>query len=152
VVLLLLVVVAQLSLPLGRHPTLCLSHLVRIVGPLRVALVLVETLDVRGRVGAHAVILAHGMMALGAAHALFCWVPSAMFLDGFVVATCVRTVVGIGARCRTGAAAAHHWHRLATSTARWRSESGAERLPALGEVFRGALDFCSALSAKGSKQ
>jgi hypothetical protein len=86
VVLLLLVVIAQLSLPLSRHPTLCLSHLVRVIGPLRVALVLVETLDVRGRVGAHTVVFAHGVMALGAAHALlFCRVPSACFYTGLLL-------------------------------------------------------------------
>jgi hypothetical protein len=70
VILLLLVVVAQLSLTLSRHPTLRLSHLIRIVRSRRIALVLVETLDVRGRVGARAVVLAHGMVALRAAHTL----------------------------------------------------------------------------------
>lgn len=49
--LLLLVVVAQLALPLSRHPPLVLNHLFRLVGAARglVSLGGVEILEVRGR-------------------------------------------------------------------------------------------------------
>jgi hypothetical protein len=145
VVLLLLVVVAQLSLALSRHPTLRLSHLVRIVGARRIALVLVEALDVRGRVGAAAVVLAHGMVALGAAHALLCFssAPSSHR------SARVHTIVGVGARCRRRAAAAHDRHRLAPCSARLGGKSRAKRLSALEEIFRGTVDFCEAWSVCG---
>ena len=69
-VLLLLVIVAQFTLTLSRHPSLRLCHLVCVVGSRRIALVLVEALDVGRRVGAGAVVLADRVVALGAAHAL----------------------------------------------------------------------------------
>jgi hypothetical protein len=72
VVLLLLMVVAQLSLALSRHPSLRLSHLVRIVGARSVALVLVEALCVGRRVRAHAVVLADRVVALLAGRAGVC--------------------------------------------------------------------------------
>jgi hypothetical protein len=72
--LLLLMIVAQLALALGCHATLRLGHLVRIVWPRRIALVLVKALSVGGRMGAHAVILADRVVALGSAHALLCGV------------------------------------------------------------------------------
>lgn len=52
VVLLLLMVVSQLTLPLSRHPPLRLHHLLCLVGATRglVSLVGVEVLEVRGRV------------------------------------------------------------------------------------------------------
>ena len=71
-VLLLLVVVAQLTLPLSSHPPLRLRHLVRIVGSGRIALVLVEALHVGRRLGAGAVVLADRVVALLAARTGFC--------------------------------------------------------------------------------
>lgn len=72
-ILLLLVVVAQLTLALSSHPSLCLRHLVRIVRPRRKTLVLVEALRIGGRVGAHAVVLADRVVALLAAEARVWW-------------------------------------------------------------------------------
>lgn len=76
VVLLLLVVVAQLSLPLGRHPSLCLHHLLDLVGATRwlVSLAGVEALQVRAREGARIPkVAADRVVARGAAaHARIC--------------------------------------------------------------------------------
>jgi hypothetical protein len=127
-VLLLLVVVAQLTLSLSRHPSLRLRHLVRIVGSGRIALVLIEALNVRGRVGARAIVLADRVVTLGAAHAL------------------LLLVVGVGTRSTT---AAHHGHGLAAVTRHGcRREPRAKGLPALGEVFLGTFDFLE-LGSKG---
>lgn len=141
-VLLLLVVVTQLALTLSRHPALCLSHLVRIVGPRRVALVLVEALHVRGRVGAAAVVLADRVVALGAAHTLVCNNSLAIVWAWRVG---MRTVFGVWARCRR---AAHHGHRLATSAASVGRESGPEWLSALDEVLVGAVNLYANMLAR----
>jgi hypothetical protein len=66
VILLLLVIVAQLPLTSSCHSALSLGHLVGIVGSGGVSLVLVETLDVGCGVGAHAVVVAHRVVALRA--------------------------------------------------------------------------------------
>ena len=128
-ILLLLVVVAQLTLALSRHPSLRLRHLVRIVRARRKALVLVEALRVRGRVGAYAVVLADRVVALLAAVASVYVRQPVYFVS---MSRCWRTLL-LGVRARA-AAAAHHGHRLATAAAslgrgRWVSAKG---LAALG--------------------
>jgi len=125
VVLLLLVIVAQLTLTLSRHPSLRLCHLVCVVGSRRIALVLVEALDVGRRVGAGAVVLADRVVALGAAHALL-------------------LEVGVWA-----GATSHHGHGLAAvGTHGRRREAGTEGLAALGKVLDGAVDLLK-LRGKG---
>ena len=133
-ILLLLVIVAQLTLALSSHPSLCLRHLVRIVRSGRKALVLVEALRVGSRVGAYAVVLADRVVALLAAVASVC-VRQSVFCA--VASAYWRTLLGV----RAGAA--HHGHRLAAVASlrrRWRVP--AEWLPTLGEVLGGAFDFC----------
>ena len=66
IVLLFLVVVTELAFALGGHATSGLLHLLGLaVAWLVVALSCVVALEVGGRVGAHGVELAHGLVALG---------------------------------------------------------------------------------------
>jgi hypothetical protein len=125
-ILLLLVVVAQFPLSLRRHPTLRLSHLVGIVRPWRVALARVVTLDIRRRLGAHAVVFAHRVVSLRTAHA-------GVYLGQMShcsIRACVHTVFGVGAR-------AHDRQRVTAP-----AHGEPEALSALGEVLGSALDFC----------
>ena len=81
-ILLLLVVVAQFTLALSSHPSLCLSHLVRIVRSRRKTLVLVEALRIGRRVRSHAVVLADRVVALLAAVARVCTCQSVSSVPG----------------------------------------------------------------------
>lgn len=65
IVLLLLVVVTELSFPLGGHPTLGLHHLFRLIGATLEALRGVEALETGGGMTARRIEFAHGVMALG---------------------------------------------------------------------------------------
>src|ERR1700761_5836130 len=70
-VLLLLMIVAQLTFALGRHPTFCLHHLIRLAGSRTESLVGIITLQTRARLRAHAVKLADRVMARAVARATF---------------------------------------------------------------------------------
>lgn len=143
-ILLLLVVVAQLTLALSSHPSLCLRHLVRIVGSWRKALVLIETLRIRGRVGARAVVLADRVVALLAAVAGVC------VRQPVSLSVTAQLIVVRGGVCTlllgVWAGGAYHGHGFATAAASRRSGRGwgisSKGLSTLGEVFGGAFDLC----------
>lgn len=123
-ILLFLMIVAQLPLPLSCHPALRLGHLIGIVGSRRIALVLVEALDVGRRVGSASVVLAHGVMALGACQGQ--WLSPGRY------GSTSHTMFGV----RTGIS---HGHRLTTAGPRL----GGPEFPALGEVVGSTFDFCN---------
>lgn len=68
IVLLLLVIVAKLALTLSSHAPFGLHHLVCVTLARLIALAGVVTLEVRRRVGSHAIVIANGMVARRTAH------------------------------------------------------------------------------------
>jgi hypothetical protein len=140
-------VVAQLTLTLGCHPALRLSHLVGIIRARSITLILVKVLDVGRRMGSGSVVLADGMMALrSTTHARVCFCQPPVIQHSCVV----RTVIVVLARAAITTTLAtsptgHDRHRL-TAAVCWR-DSKAFSSPTLCEVVAGALHLCKYPSA-----